>query len=978
MPKYRYRWGGNLLVNTRTGEEKYFYQKNIASAIGSGEWMGRQGDRMSLADSGGGTTEIDASDAEKYFREGYTPEAGSHLRWRTKQDRLEKEYGDGFWNTGRALLEGAARGVTFGGSDVMLQAFGASKEGMRERRVRNPWAAGIGEIGGIVVPSVMSGGTSLLARGATKAAAETAATKAAPSAFKSMMGYTPPVVVMRGTERAVIGVTGGAAATGVIPRAGQMAAALALEGAAYGAGQGLSTVSLAEDPMTAEALWSEMKAGAFHGAVLGAAFGGGLSLLGDGHRAVKIWREGRQAGRMSEADAVLKTITDDALKAEKEAGKNAFIGTEEAKLGARDARKAEAEGLRKVNKAKAEYTTKLKAVDREQRAAEEALEAELAAVKTRADDAAVNLRKKEELLATAEQAVDTAARRLTKASGKTGKRNLEQLKKRKQEELAELKKATKKAEEEVEKVGTELAKKVESVEEQMGRLLADPAGTGAGKLTERMWVMYKNAEKWRQAAWQIRNKFFHKKSHPLTDALEESNIHLNKMMNEFEGLFVTFEKRGKAGQRVNRRIIDITDDRVQMVAREHRDAYTRMIQIMDNLVIASRRQSDELAKLRQATNDFQGMAFKGKPWEFKLKTTDELFQRQHAPGEYLRAVRQAMDLSDGTTTLEKLGLTEIALDVGGTGGASEQLEDIPYAGKLLNTFLYYKSAGRLARHVDGAVSHAGAKPSAQAVSKAADDILSEAGTQAGIKAEIKAIEKQQAIDLVDDIAEDIAVAEGKLSGKQAAVDQAKAAVDDAERALAEAPELGKTAVDAKREVLRRAREERTAAISDTSKIDALEDLRQQLTDARTVSEALVIARKADALGLGGAAGAAGASGRKGMGIFESSIVNGVGQGLYSGAGPGLAGKRTAVSVATGALASGIARRGWRKFRGKGLGASAGEAYVTTTEKIAQKVEGFLGLVEKPGRYAHVGTLSLLDNMSFGFEEEPEEVAARGE
>lgn len=162
---------------------------------------------------------------------------------------LEREYGD---SPGQAALEGAARGLTFGLSDLTLGQL--DEEGFRERRARNEGAAIAGEVGGAV-----------LGAGVGLGGAVTGIGKAAQAATAAKGG-------------------GGLLAAG---------ARGATEGAFYGAGQGLSEAALSEDPLTAERVLSGMASGALFGGAVGGVAGVGGRLLADGATAGKA-----AAGRM--------------------------------------------------------------------------------------------------------------------------------------------------------------------------------------------------------------------------------------------------------------------------------------------------------------------------------------------------------------------------------------------------------------------------------------------------------------------------------------------------------------------------------------------------------------------------------------------------------------------------------------------------------------------------------------------------------
>jgi hypothetical protein len=177
-----------------------------------------------------------------------------------QQDELRKrqEYGTGLGTEVRAGLEGAARGLTFGLSDVAARALGADAEGLAERKARNPYAATGGELAGI--------GAGLLApvglfgagvRGA--AAAGEFATQAAGRGLAAL-----------GAEEA----TGLAARA--LTKGAQHAAGSAVEGALYGAGQGISEAALGDPTDAAQKILAHATAGALLGGVLG----GGAGVVG--------------------------------------------------------------------------------------------------------------------------------------------------------------------------------------------------------------------------------------------------------------------------------------------------------------------------------------------------------------------------------------------------------------------------------------------------------------------------------------------------------------------------------------------------------------------------------------------------------------------------------------------------------------------------------------------------------------------------
>lgn len=220
---------------------------------------------------------IDADQLDAAAKMGYRPESPVEHH----EAVLDKQYGDAPITAG---LEGAARGATFGLSDALLPGVGVSREGLAERKNRNPIAAGVGEAAGFLAPALLTGGGGLAAKvggAAGKAAAE--------------------------------GLAGLGLESGLLARAGAAAARTGAEGGLMGLGQGISDVALAKDPMSAEAIVGSLGGHAALGVGLGLAAGAGAeglaSALKTGGSAIA-----RYASKASEGltDASSK-LTPDAL-----------------------------------------------------------------------------------------------------------------------------------------------------------------------------------------------------------------------------------------------------------------------------------------------------------------------------------------------------------------------------------------------------------------------------------------------------------------------------------------------------------------------------------------------------------------------------------------------------------------------------------------------------------------------------------------
>ena len=189
----------------------------------------------------------------------------------SKEIALEKKYGD---SDLRTFTERAASSASFGLSDKALvegarlvggdEAAAKMQEGLRQRKERNEESAIAGDIAGIVAPTVLSGGSSLAAKGISagvKGAAKAglAAERATAKQLAKVLGETANKKI----------------ATEIIRKSIPKTAGSAVEGAFYGAGQLMSEDALGTAEFNAENLMSSVGTGA----ILGGVAGGALSTV---------------------------------------------------------------------------------------------------------------------------------------------------------------------------------------------------------------------------------------------------------------------------------------------------------------------------------------------------------------------------------------------------------------------------------------------------------------------------------------------------------------------------------------------------------------------------------------------------------------------------------------------------------------------------------------------------------------------------
>lgn len=242
------------ILEDKDGKRRLFTDTEAAALIPGGEWVPSEGERINVIDDNEEFGSIPAEDFKRLQEfQGLTPATQEFSENIRETARLERKH-DTF---GQELLtgaEGLARGATFGLSDAIAVGLGADEENMRNRRNVNSTIAFATELTGAAAPALLSGGTGGLA----------AASRLAPSAM--LAGRASAIGKGLGGLRGAV-VAGG------------------LEGAVFGAGQGVSTLALQDEKLTAEAAFSQIGMGALYGGALGGAFGGagvGLERAGAG------------------------------------------------------------------------------------------------------------------------------------------------------------------------------------------------------------------------------------------------------------------------------------------------------------------------------------------------------------------------------------------------------------------------------------------------------------------------------------------------------------------------------------------------------------------------------------------------------------------------------------------------------------------------------------------------------------------------
>ncbi len=264
------------------------------------------GDRVNIVDFLGQTKSVPEEQVESELARGgrleRTGEAGSRLVGTVK----EQEYG-GAAGGAAALGLGVARGLTFGGSDLLAtELIGVNPAELSGYREENPWLSAGGELAGAIVPGLFTGGAGTV----------------------GSLARTLP-------SGALLARTGKLAGTGFKG----LVAAGALEGAAFGAGQGVSSLALSNDPFTVESALSEIGLNALYGTVGGA----GGAVLGAG-----LGKAGSALLARSERVGLASSGVDDALRSAGHDAKIVTAGLDDAASDVRDtvSRMAQGSNLR--------------------------------------------------------------------------------------------------------------------------------------------------------------------------------------------------------------------------------------------------------------------------------------------------------------------------------------------------------------------------------------------------------------------------------------------------------------------------------------------------------------------------------------------------------------------------------------------------------------------------------------------------------
>ncbi len=263
---------GIVLVGP-AGEREFFYEEQVPAALASG-WA-PAGDVVAESGLTGSRVQLSGDQYAQMQQRapGSLVTADPEAERAIEAQALGEQRHGGLGNNIIAAGEGAAGALTLGLSDIALDAAGADTA---ERAKFASTGRMIGEVGASVATAFSPFGKGAVAKALT----------ATPAGAISKLA------------------SGGKTALGRVALA-------AGEGTAYGVGQAISTVALADPGMTAEQVVSELG----QGALLGAALGAGAGALGEGVRAVGAMRSARPAAALDFNSDGMKGVVGDMAKA---------------------------------------------------------------------------------------------------------------------------------------------------------------------------------------------------------------------------------------------------------------------------------------------------------------------------------------------------------------------------------------------------------------------------------------------------------------------------------------------------------------------------------------------------------------------------------------------------------------------------------------------------------------------------------------
>jgi len=257
-----------IVKDTSTGVElPVDSEEDLSLALISGQYVPQSTELFNVITPEGRRGTVDSANIQKVLKNG---QARLESKAETQLAEDEIKFGS---KTGQAAALGAARGLTFGASDVLAKESGLySGEELRGIESANLGTSIAGEVAGAVVPAFFSGGTSTVASGAKLATtglrvSEALGAKAAKLVSKSLLKQGVSETAAKGIAKRLL--------YGAAPEV----ANLAVQGGLQGAGRLVTESTFGTAEMNAENLIAYAGTGAIFGGTFGTVIGTGKALI---------------------------------------------------------------------------------------------------------------------------------------------------------------------------------------------------------------------------------------------------------------------------------------------------------------------------------------------------------------------------------------------------------------------------------------------------------------------------------------------------------------------------------------------------------------------------------------------------------------------------------------------------------------------------------------------------------------------------
>lgn len=252
------------MFDTRAQQWRDIPDAQVQAAYESGKFVFAKGEKIHIQAPDGRFGTIDESELNQAFRAG-----ASYDTALARQERADKAEYEG--KNAEALLLAIGRGLTFGGSDVALDKLGVyDEEELRKIEEHNAVLSGVGEVGGMLLPAVFTGGGTAVAGAAAKAGVKAGAKKAL-AVTPAGLAHRSAAAAEKGVAK-LLGVEGAVGGSRMLRAAPGMAVAGGVEGALFGAGETFSEELLGRTDKTAEQIAGDIGFAALLGGGLTGAF----------------------------------------------------------------------------------------------------------------------------------------------------------------------------------------------------------------------------------------------------------------------------------------------------------------------------------------------------------------------------------------------------------------------------------------------------------------------------------------------------------------------------------------------------------------------------------------------------------------------------------------------------------------------------------------------------------------------------------